>query len=308
MRAGREVDGVLLLDKPAGPSSNQALQRVKRLFGARKAGHSGTLDPLATGLLPILFGEATKFASYSADASKSYEATVLLGVRTSTGDITGEILERQAIRCSRQALELALDPFRGSIHQTPPMYSALKRDGQPLYRMARRGEVVFREPRPVRIDELVLVGEIRGDEIDLRVTCSKGTYIRVLAEDIGAALGCGGTLKHLRRTRVGSFDIENALTLNALENTLPQDRKATLLPIDAGLHELPDLALSDDQVTRVRQGQPVDLQQSQMLDGTFRLYGEFSGSFQGLGEASGGTVRALRLVSQAGATPIQQMT
>ena len=308
MRAGRDVDGVLLLDKPAGPSSNQALQRVRRLFGACKAGHSGTLDPLATGLLPILFGEATKFASYSTDASKTYEATVLLGVRTSTGDITGEVLEEQAVQCSPQAIETALDRFRGSIHQTPPMHSALKRDGQPLYRMARRGEVVFREPRPVRIDELVLLGEIRRAEIGLRVACSKGTYIRVLAEDIGAQLGCGGTLKELRRTRVGSFDVRHAFPLNALEDMLPEEREATLLPVDAGLDELPDLVLSDDQVTRICRGQPVALQQSQIKTRTYRLYGKSSGSFLGLGEASGETLRALRLVSQTGRAPAQQMT
>jgi tRNA pseudouridine55 synthase len=307
MRAGRDVDGVLLLDKPAGPSSNQALQRVRRLFGARKAGHSGTLDPLASGLLPILFGEATKFASYSADASKGYEATILLGVRTSTGDITGEVLDQRSVRYSKQALDSALDRFRGSIRQTPPMHSALKRDGQPLYRMARRGEVVYREPRPVCIDELILLGET-SDEIDVRIACSKGTYIRVLAEDIGAVLGCGGTLKRLERTRVGSFLVGNAFSLDALERMLPQERMATLLPIDAGLGELPVLVLSADQAASIRYGQPVDLGQSRVTDRTFRLYGEASGLFLGLGDASGGMLRALRLVSQAGEASVQQMT
>ena len=308
MRTGRNVDGVLLFDKPAGPSSNQALQQVRRLYGARKAGHSGTLDPLATGLLPILFGEATKFASYSADASKGYEATVLLGVRTSTGDITGEILTRQPVRCSKQALESALDRFRGSIHQTPPMYSALKRDGQPLYRIARRGEVVHREPRPVCIEELELLGEIRGDEFDLRVVCSKGTYIRVLAEDIGAALGGAATLKRLRRTCVGPFHFGNAYSLDVLERMSPQERMTALLPIDASLGGLPDLVLSEHQAACIRHGQPVDLQQERMTDRTLRLYDGVSGSFLGLGEVSGGMLRALRLVSQVSDTFVPQMT
>jgi tRNA pseudouridine55 synthase len=278
------------------------------LFGARKAGHAGTLDPLATGLLPILFGEATKFASYSADASKEYEATILLGVRTSTGDVTGEILEQRPVRCSGPALDAVLDRFRGTIQQTPPMHSALKRDGQPLYRMARRGEVVHREPRTVRIDELVLLGEIRGDEIVLRVACSKGTYIRVLAEDIGAALGCGGTLKCLRRTRVGSFRVGHGFSLEALEGMLAHERTTTLLPIDAGLDALPELAISAEQAAHICRGQPVGIPQSCMTERTFRLYGKPSGSFLGLGEASGGTLRALRLVSQAGGICAQQMT
>lgn len=308
MRSGRSVDGVLLLDKPAGPTSNQALQRTRRLFEARKAGHAGTLDPLATGLLPILFGEATKFASFSAEASKTYEATVLLGVRTTTGDVSGEILTRQPVQCSKQAIEAVLDRFRGSITQVPPMYSALKRSGQPLYRMARRGEVVLREPRPIRVDELTLLGECRADEIGLRVACSKGTYIRVLAEDIGVALGCGGTLMRLRRTRVGPFDVADAISIDALERLLPRERVARLLPIDAGLDGLPHLALSGDQAARIRHGVQLDLRQSGLSDCTYRLYGEGSGPFLGLAEASGGMLRALRLVSDSERAPVQQMS
>jgi tRNA pseudouridine55 synthase len=167
---------------------------------------------------------------------------------------------------------------------------------------------VVREPRPVRIEELALLGEIRGDEFDLRIACSKGTYIRVLAEDIGAALGCGGTLTRLRRTRVGSFDVENAISMDALEGMMPQERRAELLAIDAGLSELPELALSEDQVARIRHGQLIDVQRAGIPDRTFRLYGRASGSFLGLGEASAGTLRALRLVSQPGESPLQQMT
>lgn len=297
MRAGRPVDGVLLLDKPAGPTSNGILQRVKRWFEARKAGHAGTLDPLATGLLPVYFGEATKFASYSSDASKVYEATILLGVRTTTGDVTGEILEEQPVRCSRQAVESVLDRFRGSIFQTPPMYSALKHQGEPLYRLARRGQTVSREPRQVQINELSLLA-VHDPEIELCVECSKGTYIRALAEDIGAALGCGGTLKSLRRTRVGSFDVAGAHTVDELEAMTVQARMSSLLPIDAGLVGLPRLGLVEEQTARVRNGQSVDVPGMGIGDGSVRLYDEDSETFLGLGEVSAGAVRVLRLVSQ----------
>jgi tRNA pseudouridine55 synthase len=297
MRAGRPVDGVLLLDKPTGPTSNWMLQRVKRLLEARKAGHAGTLDPLANGLLPIYFGEATKFASYSSDASKVYEATVLLGLRTATGDVTGEILGKQPVRCSGQAVETILDRFRGSILQTPPMYSALKHQGEPLYRMARRGRTVFREPRRVQIDELSLL-DIHDEELELRVACSKGTYIRALAEDIGAALGCGGTLKRLRRTRVGSFDVADAHTVDELEAMTEQERMSSLLPLDAGLAGFPRLCLVAKHVARMRNGQAVDLQGTGIGKGTFRLYDEDSARFLGLGEASADALRVLRLVSR----------
>jgi tRNA pseudouridine55 synthase len=296
MHAACGVDGVLLVDKPSGPSSNQVLQSVKRLYGARKAGHAGTLDPLATGLLPILFGQATKFASFSSEASKAYDATVLLGVRTTTSDVTGEIVEQKPVQCSVQTVRSMLDRFRGSLEQIPPMYSAIKRAGQPLYRMARRGEVVDREPRPVRIDVLELYGT-RGDEIDLHIECSKGTYIRVLAEDIGTELGCGATLKQLRRTRVGTFRVTDAISLDALQGMTQQERASALLALDSGLGEMPQLALSAHQAQRIRQGRTVDLERKAVtVEGVVRLYVAESGSFMGLGEICGGTLRALRLI------------
>lgn len=297
VRAARQVDGVLLLDKPAGPSSNQALQRVKHLFGARKAGHAGTLDPMASGLLPIMLGEATKFASHSAEADKVYEATVLLGVRTSTGDLAGEVLERRPVDYSPSAVESVLARFRGSVLQTPPMYSALKLGGQPLYRMARRGQTVEREPRRIRIDELTL-RSVRPDELDLRIACSKGTYIRVLAEDIGAALGCGAALKALRRTRVGRFTIDDATELAALEGMTSDERAALLLPVDAAVADLPEVTLNDVQAVRIGHGQPVEIPERRIGSGALRLYAGSSGRFLGLGEMADGTVRPLRLVGR----------
>jgi tRNA pseudouridine55 synthase len=299
MRAGRRIDGILLLDKPSGPSSNQALQRVKRLFGAHKAGHVGTLDPLASGLLPIVFGEATKFASYASDASKKYEATVLLGMRTTTGDLAGEIIEQCPVAISIDALESALEAFRGAISQVPPMYSALKKQGEPLYRIARRGEVVPRQPRSVWVESLLLRG-IRAPEFDIAVECSKGTYIRVLAEDLGAALGCGGVLKSLRRTGVGCFRLDGALELDALEQMPLEARLAAILPMDSGLQDVPSIELQEIQAKRIRQGQPVELGFVSLPEGVVRVYGEGSGPFIGLAEYRLGTLHALRLVSNPG--------
>src|SRR4051812_47701901 len=202
----RDVDGVLLLDKPSGISSNAALQSARRLFAARRAGHTGTLDPMATGLLVLCFGEATKFSGALLDADKAYAARVRLGARTSTGDAEGEVIERREVRAGPAQIEAALARFRGGIEQVPPMHSAIKHLGRPLYAYARKGETVERSARRVVIRELVLEG-MSGEEIDLRVACSKGTYIRTLAEDIGEALGCGGHLSALRRTAVGPFPL-----------------------------------------------------------------------------------------------------
>ncbi len=300
MPAGLAIDGILLLDKSTGPSSNQALQRVKRLFEARKAGHAGTLDPLATGLLPILLGEATKFASFSSEAGKAYEATVLLGVRTSSGDLAGDVIDRRPVTVGRDAVESALERFRGRISQTPPMHSALKHQGEPLYRIARRGDVVSRQPRTVEITMLSLM-DIRGDELYLRVECSKGTYIRVLAEDLGAALGCGATLKRLRRTGVGDFAVDAAHEADALERMSPEQRLRTLLPVDAGLRDLPRLELTQEQAARLYQGQAVDLGPATASMPNVRLYEAHGGGrFLGLGQSALGTLRASRLISQSG--------
>jgi tRNA pseudouridine55 synthase len=212
----RVLDGVLLLDKGIGLSSNDALMRAKRLFLAKKAGHTGTLDPLASGLLPLCFGEATKFSQDLLDADKTYEATMRLGIQTSTGDAEGEVLQTRPVEVSVPDVEAALERFRGPISQVPPMHSALKRDGKPLYEYARAGQVVERVAREVTIHALDLLGAALPD-VTFRVTCSKGTYVRTLAEDIGAALGCGAHLIALRRTGVGALTLDRAVTLEALE-------------------------------------------------------------------------------------------
>jgi len=292
----RAVDGVLLLDKPSGPTSNQALQRAKRLFGARKAGHAGTLDPLATGLLPLLFGEATKFAGWLSGAVKTYEATLLLGTVTTTGDLAGEIVQQQAAHVTRAVVESVLDRFRGTIFQIPPMYSALKVRGTPLYELARRGEVVERSAREVRIDELLLE-DVRGDEVDIRVTCSKGTYIRVLGEEVGAALGCGATLKRLRRIGVGPFDLGSMHSFDEIERLVDADRIALLRPIEAGLEHLPKFEVPEELTRRLMQGQAVALDKAQHVSGTVRLYEAGSDRFIGLGSVCGDSIQPDRLVA-----------
>src|SRR5262245_32322385 len=214
------VDGVLLLDKPSGPSSNAVLQRAKRLLGAARAGHTGTLDPLASGLLVIAFGEATKFSGGLLEADKAYRARLRFGARTSTGDAEGEVLERSEVAVSEEGLRAALERFRGEIGQVPPMYAAIKRDGRPLYDYARRGQMVERTARRITIRRLELE-KFDRDEADLTVECSKGTYIRTLAEDIGESLGCGAHLAALERTAVGPFSLSQAIGLEALEALPP---------------------------------------------------------------------------------------
>jgi tRNA pseudouridine55 synthase len=255
---GDAVDGVLLLDKPGGVTSNLALLQARRLLAARKAGHTGTLDPLATGLLPLTFGEATKFAADCLDADKTYDAQVRFGVTTTTGDADGEIVEEKAVDVGRVRLEAVLARFSGAIEQVPPMHSALKRGGRPLYELARAGQHVERAPRSVRIERLQLNA---FDGIDARITvqCSKGTYVRVLAEDIGAALGCGAHLADLRRTRVGALTLERAVTLAGLEALDLAARRAKLLPPDALLATLPRVELDADDAGRFVQGQRLPL-------------------------------------------------
>ncbi len=232
----RPVHGVLLLDKPLGISSNNALQKAKWLLRAEKAGHTGTLDPLATGVLPICFGAATKFSQLHLDADKTYETTVRLGVRTSTADAEGEVIETRAVTCTLGQVVEVLDQFMGPIRQVPPMHSALKKDGKALYEYAREGETVEREPRDVVIHELELLDvQLQGDEpfLRLRVKCSKGTYIRTLGEDIGEALGCGGHLVALRRIATGAFDQTQCVTLEGLESMDEAERPVQLKPVDA---------------------------------------------------------------------------
>ncbi|MBR8312059.1 tRNA pseudouridine(55) synthase TruB [Burkholderia dolosa] len=261
----RALDGVLLLDKPVGLSSNDALIRAKRLLLAKKAGHTGTLDPLASGLLPLCFGEATKFSQDLLDADKTYEATMRLGVRTATGDAEGEVLDTRRVECDRAAVEAALARFTGEIVQVPPMYSALKRDGKPLYEYARAGQTVEREGRTVTIHALDLLACTLPD-VTFRVTCSKGTYVRTLAEDIGEALGCGAHLTMLRRTGVGALTLEHAVTLDALSDADEAVRDAWLQPVDALLSTFALVRLDETSAKRFLHGQRLPLSALPTID------------------------------------------
>ena len=248
------VHGVLLLDKPAGLSSNDALVRAKRLLNAQKAGHTGTLDPFATGLLPLCFGEATKFSQDLLEADKTYEAVVHLGVTTMTGDTEGEIKQARAVNVSAEDIAAVLAKFRGPIRQTPPMYSALKRDGKPLYEYARAGIELEREARAVTIHSLEML-DYEAPFLRLRVACSKGTYIRVLGEDIGATLGCGAHLNALRRVAVGSLTLAPSITLQALAAQAEQERQSLLAPVDALLSSFSVIHLDDEFARRFQHGQ-----------------------------------------------------
>ena len=286
------VSGVLLLDKPAGPSSNAVLQRAKRLLGAQRAGHTGTLDPRASGLLVVALGEATKFSSGLLEADKAYRATVKLGERTSTGDAEGTVLSRSPVAVSESGLRAVLERFRGEIEQTPPMYAAIKRDGVPLYAYARRGETVERAPRRVAIRRLDLES-FGGDEASLYVECSKGTYIRTLAEDIGEALGCGAHLAALRRVTVGAFALAQSVGLDALEAMSAAERRAALLPPQSLLGSWRRLRLAADLAAKLRQGRSVPVDAA---DGEVAVFGEDE-AFLGTGKVSGGALQPTRLLA-----------
>jgi tRNA pseudouridine55 synthase len=295
-RVKRPLNGVLMLDKAPGASSNAALQQAKRLYQAAKAGHAGTLDPLATGLLPILFGEATKFSSDLLEADKSYAAEIRLGVSTTTADAEGEAIAERAVSVTPDELAAALLHFSGSILQTPPLYSALKHAGKPLYAYARAGIQIEREPRRVRIHALNLEW-FEGERLALSVTCSKGTYIRSIAHDLGGMLGCGAHLAALRRTAVGRFGLDCAHTLASLEAMPAADRDECLLPVDALLQDLPEAHLAPAQQARFVQGQPVP------WDGPpqarVRVYGA-GGALLGVGEADAdGTISPKRVIASA---------
>ena len=282
---GRDVHGILLLDKPAGMTSNVALQKAKRLFNANKAGHTGSLDPIATGLLPICLGEATKISSYLLDADKGYFVTIKLGQKTNTGDIEGEVIESRPVpKIDEAALRQVLDRFTGEIKQVPPMHSALKVDGQRLYKLAHQGLEVERQPRQVTIYRIELLRQA-ADEIDLHVTCSKGTYIRTLAEDIGEVLGCGAHVTVLRRTLVSGHALNEAVTLDELAQILEHDGvagiDARLLPMDSALADWPGVSLSDDMVFYVKRGQAVLVPKAPTA-GLVKLYGSKDG-FLGIG-------------------------
>lgn len=289
----RLLDGVLLFDKPLELSSNVAMQKVRRLFNAEKAGHTGTLDPLATGLLPICFGEATKFTNALLDADKGYRATLKLGQRTETGDAEGKVIETRPVLVSPPQVERVLAGFRGEISQLPPMHSALKHHGKPLYEYIRKGETIERERRTVFIHQLDLE-RLDRDELEFSVRCSKGTYVRTLGEDIGEALGCGGHLIALRRTSIGDFRLDQAHPLNQLESMSELQRDACLMPLDCLVQNLPHLELDTTQAYRLAQGQRLGLRDSHP-DGLRRLYAD--GHFIGLGELAEGRLAPIRLIS-----------
>jgi tRNA pseudouridine55 synthase len=252
------LDGVLLLDKPAGLSSNDALIQAKRLLNAAKAGHTGTLDPFATGLLPLCFGEATKFTQDLLDADKTYDAIVHLGISTTTGDTEGDVLATRPVDVSMEDITKVIDLFRGDIAQIPPMHSALKRDGKPLYEYARAGITLEREARQVRIHELEVLS-FQSPYLSLRVRCSKGTYIRVLGEDIGNALGCGAHLQALRRIQVADLSLQNSISLDSLAMLPDDERLLSLLPVDSMLMSFPMILLSDELSRRFLHGQRLSL-------------------------------------------------
>lgn len=301
-RRGLPIDGVLLLDKPQGLSSNQALQRARRLYQAQKAGHTGTLDPMATGLLPVCFGEATKFSSQLLEADKVYRARLRLGVTTTTGDAEGEVLrERPVPALDEAAIEAVLTRFRGEIEQLPPMYSALKHQGRPLYELAREGKTIERAVRRVTVYDVRLLA-LEGGEFTLEASVSKGTYIRTLAEDIGEALGCGAHLTALRRLKTGPFTAEGMLTLEALEGLDEAQHRAHLLPMDVLVAHLPSLTVEAAAAGRLTHGQSVRLEVGELaVDSTVRLYHD--GAFLGLGVVTGPQeVAPKRLLSSAAAS------
>ncbi len=280
------VHGVLLLDKPVGFSSNDALIKTKRLLNAKKAGHTGTLDPFASGLLPLCFGEATKFSQDLLEADKTYETVVHLGVTTTTGDTEGEVVERKEVEVRLAEIEAALQKFRGPIEQVPPMYSALKRDGKPLYEYARAGITLEREARNVTIHLLEFL-DYQAPYLTLRVCCSKGTYIRVLGEEIGVALGCGAHLQALRRTQVGMLSIADAITLDAVAAIAESERISSLAPTDTLLSSFPAIFLPEELSKRFLQGQRLSMGKEGIAianeDGRVRVYREIDRSLLGSG-------------------------
>ena len=274
-KRGRNIHGVFLLDKPQGMSSNDIMQKVKRIFQANKAGHTGALDPLATGMLPICLGEATKFSQFLLDADKRYLVTAKLGERTDTSDAEGQIVETRDVKVKTSEILTALEQFRGDILQVPTMFSALKHNGKPLYEYARQGITVEREARPITIFELNFI-EYNAPYLTLEVHCSKGTYIRTLVDDLGEALGCGAHVTMLRRTAVADYPTEKMLDWNALQALAePQDLSlldALLLPIDTAVANLPMLTLNESQTQGIGFGQRIKFDNSNRLQGQVRLF------------------------------------
>lgn len=299
-RQKRNVNGILLLDKPPGISSNAALQQVKRLYNADKAGHTGSLDPLASGMLPLCLGEATKIAGFLLDSDKQYRAVCRLGVTTTTGDAEGEVLEEKPVPVlSPRTVEPVLKMFRGEIKQVPPMYSALKYQGQPLYKLARRGQEVERQARPVTIKRLTLVS-LRENLLELAIQCSKGTYIRTLAEDIGERLGCGAHLASLRRVFTEPFEEAGMASWEQLTRAAEQGMEALdafLLSPDAALAGWPEVSLSQDTAHYFCRGQAVWIPQAP-VEGLLRIYSREGGqAFLGIGQVlEDGRIAPKRLI------------
>ena len=282
-KKGNDVDGILLLDKPLGISSNSALQKVRWLFKAKKAGHTGSLDPLATGVLPLCFGQASKVTSFLLDSDKRYRCTAQLGVTTTTGDKEGDELDvRKITPFTESDIEKVLEDYRGPIEQIPPMHSALKHNGQPLYKLARQGIEIERKVRHVTIHELSLI-EFNEDSITLDIHCSKGTYIRTLAQDIGEAMGFGAHLSMLRRTEVSPFDCSKLYTIEELENLAEENALSEILmPIDSALLEFPSMQLNSDEVALIRNGIKIKREDTPETD-MIRLYSE-NDEFIGIGK------------------------
>ncbi len=273
-KKGRAISGVLLLDKPQGLSSNAALQKVKRLYNAQKAGHTGALDPLATGMLPLCFGEATKFSQFLLESDKGYRVIGQLGIRTDSGDSTGEVIETNSVHITKKQLEKALEQFRGDIMQIPSMFSALKHKGQPLYKYARKGIEIERPARPVTIYELELI-RFEGDEVELEIECSKGTYIRNIIDDLGQALGCGAHVTLLRRNFVADYPVEQQVTLEQLEQEreVGESLDHYLLPTDSPVLYLDSAQLDNESADYFSHGQAINYQNLQEGD-LIRVYDE----------------------------------
>jgi len=293
-RKGRAINGVLLLDKPYEMSSNHALQKVKRLYFAQKAGHTGALDPLATGMLPICLGEGTKFSQFLLDTDKTYQVTAKLGIRTTTSDIDGEIVAEKPVNVSAEQLATALDAFRGKTQQVPSMYSALKYQGQPLYKYAREGIEVPRESREITVFNLELL-RFEGDEVDLDIHVSKGTYIRTIVDDLGELLGCGAHVANLRRSAVGDYPIEKMVTMEQLEELLVEAQEKELvpaelldpllLPMNTACGDIPSVFIDDMSANFLRHGNPVQAANAP-LDGLVQVYignDKADGEFIGVG-------------------------
>lgn len=300
----RDVSGILVVDKAMGITSNGALQEAKHLYNAAKAGHTGSLDPMATGVLPLCFGEATKFSQFLLEADKRYRATFKLGIATASGDADGQVISTGEVPAlTEDGLESMLDGFRGVIEQTPSMYSAIKVDGQPLYKLARQGLEVERKSREVTIYELVL-WDFSADELELEIACSKGTYIRSMAEDMGRVLGCGAHVCRLRRTASGPFDLRHAHTLEELKEIRESGGfeaiDALLQPASSAVQHWPEVKLTELTASYLRQGQPVQIPHAP-TQGWVRIFSESSGAgmdFLGVGEIlEDGRVAPRRLVA-----------